>query len=463
MRRHPPSFRAAGQQARLLRRLIACDVRFVGPADLYIARRRVCFRPDTGRCGPRLSYHLSRPAVGRDPRAEPCPDARTPTPSAWRSRAAQVKAELVSVGQSGEQSLKRIETRGRSCLRRAQGPRPPGGAAAHRHPYARRRADRRDDGRGPRALVDRSISVADAIGKTADRIGVGVEALQELRFAAKASGRRAADPRYGATALHPPGGRGGAGHGRGEGRARADGHRAARPEWEPAPQRGPPRRRRRRVRPHRGPGQRVRLAFKLFESEGVALVNLLRDGSGALDEMRERARDLGIVFDEPWCATPSGPAPSSTPSQVISANLTRAALEAAPVIADYRAGSLTSPARPASPGSACSMRPRKEPQDPSLRAGLASSTIAKLEGRIWELGDPDAWFYHLPRHGADQRAGAQARRAAPRSRSDPGPDCVPRRATGYRSANSNLQRPLPTTRPAGQGPGRAAAAPPAGA
>jgi hypothetical protein len=41
---------------------------------------------------------------------------------------------------------------------------------------------------GPRRLVDRSISAADAIGKTADTIGVGVEALQELRFAAKAFG-----------------------------------------------------------------------------------------------------------------------------------------------------------------------------------------------------------------------------------------------------------------------------------
>jgi hypothetical protein len=30
--------------------------------------------------------------------------------------------------------------------------------------------------------------VANAIGKSADTIGVGVEALQELRFAAKASG-----------------------------------------------------------------------------------------------------------------------------------------------------------------------------------------------------------------------------------------------------------------------------------
>ena len=46
------------------------------------------------------------------------------------------------------------------------------------------------------------------------------------------------------------------------------------------------------------PAQRVRLAFKLFDSEGVALVNLLGDGSDALDETHERARNLGIVLDE---------------------------------------------------------------------------------------------------------------------------------------------------------------------
>jgi hypothetical protein len=56
-------------------------------------------------------------------------------------------------------------------------------------------------------LVDRSISAVDAIGKTADKIGVGVEALQELRFA-EGVRRRAADPGHGAAALHPAGGRG---------------------------------------------------------------------------------------------------------------------------------------------------------------------------------------------------------------------------------------------------------------
>ena len=41
----------------------------------------------------------------------------------------------------------------------------------------------------------------------------------------------------------------------------------------------------------------MRLAFTV-QFRGVAFVNLLRNGSGALDEMRERARDLGIVLDE---------------------------------------------------------------------------------------------------------------------------------------------------------------------
>jgi hypothetical protein len=100
----------------------------------------------------------------------------------------QVKAELVSVGQSGEQSLKRIETAGgkasgglRDLGRQAEllraGIRTLGGALAGVTTVG-----------GLAALVNNSISAADAIGRTAHTIGVGVEALQELRFAAKASG-----------------------------------------------------------------------------------------------------------------------------------------------------------------------------------------------------------------------------------------------------------------------------------
>ena len=194
----------------------------------------------------------------------------------------QVKAELVSVGQSGEQSLKRIESAGdrasgglKGLGRQAEllrtGIRTLGGALIGAATIG-----------GLGALIDRSISAADAIGKTADKIGVGVEALQELRFAAKASGveqqtldmalqrftRRAAEAAQGTgeakDALAQLGItlRDQSGNLRRSEDLLADVADAfARIE---------------------DPAERVRLAFKLFDSEGVSLVNLLRDGSGAL-------------------------------------------------------------------------------------------------------------------------------------------------------------------------------------
>ncbi len=303
----------------------------------------------------------------------------------------QVKAELVSVGQSGEQSLKRIESRGRARFRRAEGPRPSGGAAAHRHSHARRRARS-----APRRsvvsarLIDRSISAADAIGKTADKIGVGVEALQELRFAAKASGveqqtlymalqrftRRAAEAAQGtgeakdALAQMGIALRDQSGNLRRSEDLLADVADAfARIE---------------------DPAERVRLAFKLFDSEGVALVNLLRGGSGALEDMRERARDLGIVLDEHLVRDAERARTElDTLSQVISANLTRAALEAAPVIADLSSWL----ADVAGKAGIAWERLFDAPEEKSLRTlryelDLASSTIEKLEGRIRSCASP---------------------------------------------------------------------------
>jgi hypothetical protein len=135
------------------------------------------------------------------------------------------------------------------------------------------------------------------------------------------------------------------------------------------------------------PAERVRLAFKLFDSEGVALVNLLRGGSDALEEMRDRARDLGIVLDEALARDAERARTElDTLSQVISANLTRAALEAAPVIADLSSWL----ADVAGKAGIAWERLFDAPEEKSLRTlryelDLASSTIEKLEGRIQEL------------------------------------------------------------------------------
>jgi hypothetical protein len=301
----------------------------------------------------------------------------------------QVKAELVAVGQSGEQSLKRIESAGERASgglkglgRQAEllrtGIRTLGGALAGVATVG-----------GLAALVDRSISAADAIGETASKIGVGVEALQELRYATSLAGvqqqtldmalqrfvRRVAE----------------AANGTGEAKdALAQLGIALRDQSGNL----------RRSEDLLGdvadaftriedPGERVRLAFKLFDSEGVALVNLLQEGSGALEATRERARSLGIVLDE-HLVRDAGRAPDEldTLAQVISANLTRAALGAAPVIADL-SGWLADVAGKA--GIAWE-RLFDAPEEKSLRAlryelDLTESTIAKLEGRIQELRD----------------------------------------------------------------------------
>jgi len=44
--------------------------------------------------------------------------------------------------------------------------------------------------------------------------------------------------------------------------------------------------------------ERVRLAFQLFDIEGVAMVNMLHGGSGALQGLRKEARTLGNVMSK---------------------------------------------------------------------------------------------------------------------------------------------------------------------
>lgn len=46
-----------------------------------------------------------------------------------------------------------------------------------------------------------------------------------------------------------------------------------------------------------GQGNKLRLAFKLFDSEGAALVNTLNQGSGAIREMMQEADELGLTFN----------------------------------------------------------------------------------------------------------------------------------------------------------------------
>jgi hypothetical protein len=150
-------------------------------------------------------------------------------------------------------------------------------------------------------LYGMAKSVADTgdkAAKTADKLGVQIEALQELRYAAELSGiaqnnfdtglqrmtRRAAEAAEGTGVAKDAFKELGVVLKDSQGRVRkseailadiAEG--MAKVE---------------------DPSRRVALAFKLFDTEGVSMVNMLRNGKDALAAMRTEARALGFVIGE---------------------------------------------------------------------------------------------------------------------------------------------------------------------
>ena len=247
----------------------------------------------------------------------------------------RTKAELVSVGESGERSMRKIDrsadrasrelgTLGDRASSLRRGMRLLGGAVAGIAAAG-----------GLALLVKRSIDAADAVGKTADKLGVGTAALQELRYAAQSAGieqttldmalqrftRRAAE----------------AAKGTGEARdalkqmgiALKDQHGNMRRSEDLLNDVAEA------FKNTKDPAERLRLAFKLFDSEGVAMVNMLVNGGAALEAVRQRARDLGIVLDEDLIRNAERAKDEmDTLGTVISANVTRALLGLAPALAD---------------------------------------------------------------------------------------------------------------------------------
>jgi hypothetical protein len=251
----------------------------------------------------------------------------------------KVKAELVNVGESGERSLKKIDRAGDKASRglanltdRAKGlhigMRALGGALAGVAAVG-----------GLATLIDRSISAADVIGKTADKIGVGVEALQELRYAAQLAGveQRTMDmalQRFTRRVAEAAKGTGEAKQALSQmGIALKDQHGNIRRSEDLLNDVAEAFKR------TSDPAERLRLAFKLFDSEGVAMVNMLVGGAEALEATRRHAHDLGIVLEEDLVRNAEKARDQlDTLGKVVSANLTRAMLDLAPAIADVSSG-----------------------------------------------------------------------------------------------------------------------------
>lgn len=148
------------------------------------------------------------------------------------------------------------------------------------------------------AFVQRTLDMAEALSDAADRVGFGVEQLQELRFAADQNGvavntldmalqrfsRRVGEAAQGSGELNDTLRAAGIELRNQDGSMRnitdilrdyADAIQGAESDQEA-----------------------LRMAFKAFDSEGAALVTLMRQGSEGLEEFAARAREAGIVLEE---------------------------------------------------------------------------------------------------------------------------------------------------------------------
>jgi len=236
---------------------------------------------------------------------------------------------------------------------------------------------------GMALLVKRSIEAADVIGKTADKIGIGIEALQEFRFAAELAGvstrtfdmglqrfsRRFAEAAQGTGELLTVINQYGIATRNADGSTRS--LEDALSDYADV------------IANASTDQERLRLAFKAFDSEGAALVNLFRKGSNGIAQMRQEARDLGVVLDASMVREAEKANDQLTRmGTILSTNLTRALITMAPQIIALGDSFIKN------------IGPFAEWLTETLPAGTANA--AELERRIGVLNDTMARLSSAP-------------------------------------------------------------------
>lgn len=181
------------------------------------------------------------------------------------------------------------------------------------------------------AKLGRTVSTLDDIGKTADKMGLTTDALQELRAVAESAGvaqgsldssMERFNKRLGEAQL----GTGAAAKMLKQMGLEADKLAAAGLDDALGQVAD-------KIAGIASPTERAAAAAALFGREGVAMVNLLREGSSGMDKMRQEARDLGIVIDEKLIRNAEGAQTKlDLMSRVISAQLNSALIDLAPLL-----------------------------------------------------------------------------------------------------------------------------------
>lgn len=183
-------------------------------------------------------------------------------------------------------------------------------------------------GTARRALADFSKT-----GDVAQRLGVDVERLQELRFAAEQSGmavdnfdvafrrfiRRSAEAAQG----------GGAAKGAFEelGISLRDSNGRLKDSDKLLGEVADA------LQKVENPADKLRLAFKMFDTDGASMVNVLSRGSAGLDEFAQKARELGVVVDRQLIAKSQEMAQQlETATTVVDLQFKQALIDLAPVL-----------------------------------------------------------------------------------------------------------------------------------
>ncbi|WP_157089388.1 phage tail tape measure protein [Oceanibaculum pacificum] len=202
---------------------------------------------------------------------------------------------------------------------------------------------------------------------------------------------------------------------------------------------------------------RVRIAFKLFDSEGVAMLRMLKDGADGLDRFAQDARDLGLVIDSEMVAKAAEAENKlGTLAQVMDTKLKVALLELTPLI-DGVATKLLSAAREArylwdafEPPEEHSLvtveRNLAELQERATRLRQAIGSQEHAGGGLFDqlFGDPDALVRMRDELEKVERAirGLEARRAYLQGPPDGAPAPAPAQIEPTIKAAEDLSRAI---------------------
>lgn len=202
------------------------------------------------------------------------------------------KREIESLTKSGQQSIKKLEQQGTQSTGRLT-------SSFSRLGPAIAVVGTAIAGMGLATMVKESLAAVDAVGKLSLRLGESTEFLSEMQFVAEQSGVKIQTLNMGLQrATRRLAEFATAGKGEAKEAIEALGIQATdvngriRTMEEILPELADA------LSNVESEQEKVRLAFKLFDSEGVAFLQILKSGSAGIEQLRQKARELGKSYSE---------------------------------------------------------------------------------------------------------------------------------------------------------------------